>query len=120
MNGHFTMVDNAFLDALVRMRLSGLDMRVLLVIVRQTAGYRRQQARLTTSFLQGAVGSSARGHINDALRDLIGMNIVQVGGTGRKRKFSLNGDPASWRSYPKREHDRTPNGNEIVPQTGTK
>ena len=56
----FTQVDNGLLEALFRSKLTAAELRVMLFIIRQTAGYHRQSHELSAGFIAKGTGLPVR------------------------------------------------------------
>ena len=102
MDDGFTKFPNIVLEALVSMRLSSLQLRTFLYIVRWTIGYKGMYKRLLSvsqmakNLGYGGTGYS-RQHVQDAVHDLEQMGMIKIGkrGQGAKAEFEIM-PPECW------------------------
>jgi phage replication O-like protein O len=93
----YTRIANQIMDNLPRFKLNGTQLRILLVILRQTYGFRRKEHALSITFIAGAMDAS-KSQVDRELTALIERNIVQVvsGGGRSTRVLRFNKDYSSW------------------------
>lgn len=92
----FTQVPNSMLQAVSRLRMSGTQHNLLLVIWRYTYGFHKSEHELSLSFLAVATGYDER-NIQRALKELQKRNIIiQRTNKNKSRNISFNGDVSQW------------------------
>ncbi len=118
MDDSFTKFPNSILEALVGAKLSSLQLRTFLYIVRWTVGYKNMHRRLlSVSQMARDMGYDKTGfsrqHIKDAVRDLeqMGMIKIEKRGCGAKSIFEVL-TPDNW------DKPAPPDGQEPAPIDG--
>lgn len=96
---NWTQVPNVVLDNLDI--VSDAELRVLLVVIRQTVGWHRNRHKLSISFLARATDMSTQGVIN-ATRSLIDRHLItrHASGDGFEYELMLNDPPTQRRREP--------------------
>lgn len=96
MDDNFTKFPNVILESLARTKLSSLQLRTFLYIVRWTVGYKGMHRRLlSVSQMATSMGYDATGysrqHVQDAIRDLEQMGMIRIKkrGRGSKAEFEI-------------------------------
>lgn len=77
---NFTKVDNALLESLVLSDLNGSEFRIVLFLIRETAGFHRDSVKLTVDDIARSIGLSTR-NVYYALKRLKNKGIVVVNGS---------------------------------------
>ena len=105
MDDNFTRFPNVILESLTRTKLSGLQLRTFLFIVRWTIGYKNTSKRLlSVSHMAKSMGYDgtgyARQHVQDAVLDLEQMGMIRIGrrGQGAKAEFEVL-PPENWNKH---------------------
>lgn len=115
----FLKIANEIAEALARLHLSGNQWRVLMVVLRQTYGWSRKDARITVTQFQQKTGLHRR-HVSRELTALISRNIVTKNGDGKITSYRFQKDFSKWQSSPKmvRKMNVTKNGDDAVTKNG--
>jgi phage replication O-like protein O len=74
----YTPVANEIMDQIIRLHLSGMQFRILMVVWRYTYGFSRKEHDLSVSFILSALGLDKTQYkqVSRELRKLIDMNII--------------------------------------------
>lgn len=95
----FTAIPNEILEQLMKVRLNGTQLRIVLTVVRYTYGFNRVEHRLSDSYLAKAIGVS-RTNLNRDIQPLFKMNILIAVKRSKADKtgsvLSLNKDYDTW------------------------
>lgn len=97
MNKGFTKFDNTLLEAIMRADFNGTEMKVIITIVRYTAGYQRTVGTLSAACISLLTGKSER-CVKYALKSLYEKNVISKFTEGGVNSYSVN-DVTSWRDY---------------------
>lgn len=113
----YTSIATEIVDALVKIKLSGYEYRILFVIFRKTYGWQKKEDWISLSQFVQATNIS-RPHVCRALRMLIGQNIITKGGTRDQPRYAFQKNYDKWSSLPKgaRSHHVTKGGNKVLPK----
>ncbi|UPK45928.1 replication protein [Paenibacillus pabuli] len=122
----FTRVANEVIEEVARQKFNGIQLRILLIVWRQTYGWRRKSAELSVTFLANALQSDPRG-IRKEMKKLLDDKVLKVfheakGKHGRMIGFnkyydqwfegenspSQNSEQSGGESYPHERDDYTP------------
>lgn len=76
MNHHYTPISNILLDNFIS-TLTGSELKILLIILRQTVGFHKQRDKMTYVQLQKKTGLSKR-IITETIQSLINKNLILV------------------------------------------
>lgn len=96
----FTKVPNHLLNTVMKCQFSGVELKLILAILRYTSGFSRESAELSLNFLAGEIGSCTS-VVSRQLKKLIGMNVIQIcciNPRTKTRMFKINDDVESWRT----------------------
>lgn len=93
---NFTQAPNTFFDDIAKTLKEG-ELRVLLVIMRQTFGWHKAWDRISLSQLERKTGM-CRDAVNNALKSLIKLGLID------KKKTGINGIEKCWYSLVVEEH----------------
>lgn len=72
----FSAIPNFILDALPFLYLKNLELRILFLILRETYGYHKRRALISTSWFMRCTGVTDAGNVSRAVRGLIGRGII--------------------------------------------
>ena len=81
---NFTKLDNTLLELMTHGYFTLNEIRVLLVILRHTAGWQKESERLSTPFLSQRTGIKER-NIHTALKGLKEKDVISISYDGKKR-----------------------------------
>lgn len=117
----WTQIAHEILEALARSRLSGRELRIILLILRESFGYQRKEAVLSLRDIQLRTGI-AKAHVSQALSSMRVTNVVRVtrvteNGNRSKSILSFQKDYHQWGVTKK--VTVTKNGNGSVAKTVT-
>lgn len=97
-NGH-TQIANEIIEVLCRTNLSGLHLRIILIVIRFTFGFKRKEHQLSIRFIAKALNSSPN-RVSEALKKLIEANIIHRVREGNKNHqpqvIKFNKDYDTW------------------------
>ncbi len=88
----FTRIANELMDAVIRYEFSKRQMKVALVVIRQTYGYQRKSDRIPIARIEELTGID-RSNASKALKELIAMGVVQ---RFPGREIGINKDHSQW------------------------
>lgn len=121
-NGH-TQIANEILEVIPFFKFNGTQLRMLLVIVRYTYGFKRKQHDLSVSFFEKATGITKRQiqkEINNLIENKVIIEISKPSfNTSRKLAFNKNYD--EWligRSLSKEHSEQKGRGEQLDTSTG--
>lgn len=117
----FTQVPNEILESLPRSRFSRQQMQLLLVLIRETAGFHRTEARLSLTDFSRKTGLR-RSHISVELKALAELKIIKTTPPQGRRSasYSIEQNPYEWRMGERLPiPERLPNQESSVTETGT-
>jgi phage replication O-like protein O len=79
----FTAIPNSYMDYLIARSsdLTKRELQIMLVVIRNTLGWRRDQARLSCRFLSNATGISP-GNVSTSLKSLETKGMVRIDRSG--------------------------------------
>lgn len=101
-NNGFTRIPNYVLEALARIRISGVARQVLDVIFRKTFGWHKSADWIPLSQFVQLTGIQKKPHVSLALKKLLELNLITKKDNGRGVTYSINKNCASWRPLPKK------------------
>ena len=97
MNKGFTKFDNTLLEAIMRADFNGTEMKVIITIVRYTAGYQRTVGTLSAACISVLTGKSLR-CVKYALKSLTEKNVISKFTENGVNSYSVN-DVTTWKDY---------------------
>ena len=133
----YTQFKNKVLEAAFKSNdLNAREYKILLVMVRQTYGYHKEEDYISWDQLEELCGIAKR-HVSTLVKKLSEKKVLNVSGSGSVRKISINSNVEEWgaveklpktgKSIPENGKDNIPNsGNDLpesgknIPQTGNK
>jgi phage replication O-like protein O len=93
----YTPIANEILEQLAKFKLNGIQLRILLTVLRFTYGFNRKSHNFSLTFLEESVEADKRGLLRE-LKLLVNMNIlVEIKDGNRTRKLIFNKDYESWK-----------------------
>ena len=93
---NFTKCPNKIIDALITARLTGTQFAIVMLIIRNTYGYREEYCTMSISYIAKAVNADIR-WVGKQLQELIGGNIViAFGEPGKTRSLKVNENIELW------------------------
>ena len=89
--GHYTQIDNLVIDELMQ-TLSGLQFKVLMVIIRKTIGWGKEEDNISLSQIRQTAGTTNKNSVIEAIRHLEAQGLIIVSRPGgvATNSFSLN------------------------------
>lgn len=122
----YTPIAHELLLAIAGMNLSGRQLRVLLVIIDKTYGWKQKSAQLSSRQIS-ALANMPFQHAAKAISDLLAMNIITEEYTTRRdRRLGINKDYETWGnchrnsdSHQKGDRTVTDGGDRTVTETVT-
>ena len=93
----FTKFDNTLLEAIMRADFNGTEMKVLITIVRYTAGYQRSVGTLSAACISVLTGKSER-CVKYALKSLYEKNVISKFTENGVNSYSVK-DVTLWKDY---------------------
>lgn len=97
----FTKISNELLEAFAKTRISGEEMQLLWVILRQTYGFRKKNDEISLSQFCLRTGLK-KPHICRALSKLVTKNIVIKNDNGFVPTYGIQKDYSRWEPLPKK------------------
>jgi phage replication O-like protein O len=103
---NYTQIPNVILDKLM-LSMSDAELRVVLVIARQTFGYHRQRKKMSISYLMKATGMSKQGVLN-GINSAIERGVVKRRKDGQSWQYELviDGEPVNEVDRPTSQRSR--------------
>ena len=101
----YTRIANELLDALIRSRVPGQELRVLLAVIRKTYGFGKKEDRISYGQLAKMTGI-ARQRVMLLVRNCNHRRLLSVTIQGYRKAgiIQLNKDFDQWEAWPKREY----------------
>jgi phage replication O-like protein O len=93
----YTKIANELLEALIRNRISGENMMVLLAIIRQSYGYSKKIAQISLGQISNLTNLDRR-NVNRAKKKLLEMNLIKQHKKGYINSYSLNKNYETWKT----------------------
>jgi len=97
----YTKIANELLDALARIRLSGEETQVFMVILRKTYGFKKKSDKITLSQFTKLTGIN-RQNVYRAIKKLVDKNIVIKKDYSRLVSYEIQKDYSKWRPLSKK------------------
>ena len=110
----YTKFPNLVLEALMKVKLSGNELRVLMVILRKTKGFHKDWDYISYGQFAKYIGI-LRCHASRLIKNLEYRNIIKVDKKSRINRYRINNKTMAWVPL-----DVTKNGNTRLPKTATK
>lgn len=98
----YTRIADELLEALIKIRIPGQAMQVLLFIIRKTYGFNKKQDAISLSQFEAGTGLS-KPRICHCLDKLSEINIITKNGNMATTKYSINKHYSTWKPLPKKE-----------------
>lgn len=114
----FTRISNDLLEALCSYRLPGEEMQCLLVVIRKTCGYQREDDAISLSQFAAMTGLK-RPNVVRALNGLVSKKILTVikNDTVLVNKYAINKGFSGWKPFVKKKGCGIENDNEVLSET---
>jgi len=96
----YTRIANELLEAMARLKLTPTEWNILMVILRNTYGYQRKEARIKLAEFMLSTGV-AKTHISNGLRKLVTKRVVTRTGNNKDIHYSFQKDYTRWKRLPK-------------------
>lgn len=120
----FTKIENDILEDLAKRRFNGTQYRILLTVLRYTAGFQRDNHQMSLKFIAEATGidkSRVKKDLNKLIEEKV-IKVVQEASFNSTRIIALNENLSEWQtaySVPIRPQGaNSPTGNEMDYSTG--
>jgi len=98
--GTYTSLPNDVMRLVMRLKISGTQLRIILAVWRYTYGFHRKEAELTDTYLAKAI-DVRRNNLNREIKELFKQNILTVitrGKSFRQRSIiAFNADYTTWK-----------------------
>ena len=91
----YTMIASELIDQFQKIKLSGRQWNILMVIIRQTYGYHRKECSITNNFIAEATGQH-KCNVSRELSSLQSFGIIRIEEVEGKRMLSINKDYEHW------------------------
>ena len=94
------MIPNCLIEALARTVILSCGQRILQVIIRETLGWRKQEATISFRKFKETTGMKGNSGVHRAIKQLEWQHIIKVKRFGRtKTLYSLQTDFTLWRDW---------------------
>lgn len=97
----FTRISNELLEALARIRISGEENQVFLVILRKTYGFQQKTTPIALEYFNLKTGLT-KSHICRAIAKLLAKNIITKNGNTPITTYGIQKDYSQWKPLPKK------------------
>jgi phage replication O-like protein O len=116
----YTRFANELLEALAALRIPGQELRIVLVIARQTYGWGKKSDKISYGQISNMTGIP-RKRVADHVKSLYGKNILSVLNNGDRKPLTIwiNKNYEQWQSVPKKG-DIPKYGDSTIPNHGDK
>ncbi len=92
----YTRIANQLLDDLaLKIHLSGNEWKVVLIVIRKTYGFNKKMDAISLTQFQKMIGLS-RPSVVEAIKKLVGKNLLVINKEPYKNLYSLNKDSGLW------------------------
>jgi len=98
----YTRIADELLEALIKIRIPGQAMQVLLFILRKTYGFNKKQDAISLSQFEAGTGLS-KSRICHCITKLEQINIIAKKGNDDTTIYSINKHYSTWKPLPKKE-----------------
>jgi len=92
---NFTKFPNLVLEALMKVKLSGNELRIIMVILRKTKGFHKDWDQISYSQFAKHTGLY-RSHTSRAVKSLEYRNIIKVDRRSRINRYRINNKHMTW------------------------
>ena len=98
---YYTQIYNDILDALIKTKVSGQEFRIILLIIRKTYGFHKNEDYIANSQMRGFTCINSKSRISVLINNLVDKNIVNrlKNVRGKTRKYSINEKYWEWEGY---------------------
>lgn len=110
----YTKFPNSTLEALMKVKLSGNELRVLMVILRKTEGFHKDWDYISYGQFAKYI-DILRCHASRVVKSLEYRNIIKIDRRSRINRYRINNKPMTWVPL-----GVTKNGNNMLSKTVTK
>ncbi len=94
----YTKIANELLEAVSRYGLTGIQLSIIIILMRYSYGYNRKTVKASAKFVSDAINNKNPSYIAKELRKLEELNIINVVGCkqGVTKEYCVNKDYEKW------------------------
>ena len=107
----YTQIANELIDQFQKIKLSGNQWNILMVIIRQTYGYNHKEWEISNKYISEVTGIH-RCHVSRELSTLQDYGLITIEVTNGKRVLKINKDYEHW-DFSKKNVTKNGNANEL-------